>query len=621
MCGICGYAYENKKIDDDSLIIKMNSKLKKRGPDAQNVYIKNNVAFGHSRLSIIDVALGNQPMIKNINGKNYAIIYNGELYNTDEIRTDLASKGYSFNSHCDTEVVLTSYIEYKEKCVELFNGIFAFAIYDEENNLVFLCRDNLGIKPLFYSLVKEKDDTNTLVFSSEIKAILQYDNIKPILDKQGLMELIGVGPAHSPGYTYFKNINEIKPGHYAIFKNGKLEITKYWDLVTQECPDNEQLALEHVRYLLTDATKRQLVSDVGICSMLSGGVDSSILTAIAKDNVKNLDTFSIDFYGNDKNFVANSYQISRDSDYIEIMKDYLKTTHHTIYFDDVILFKYLEDSLIARDMPGMADIDSSMFAFCKSIHENGFKVCLSGECSDEIFGGYPWFYKPHLTSYDSFPWALSQDIREEIVKPGLLKKNELKEYIKFRYDETLSNVEVLDKNDTFSNKYRNINYLTIKWFMNTLVERTDRMSMANSLEVRVPFADFRIFEYVYNLPAKFKLGIKNEEDIPIEKYVLRKAFEGKIPNEVLYRKKSPFPKTYDPKYLSLVEAKTQSILDNKKSKIFDILSKDYIEQILYTKGKNLTENWFGQLMTYPQTLAYLIQIEKWLEIYNIQIDI
>lgn len=621
MCGICGYMTEDEKITNKDIIEKMTKKLNKRGPDDQNIYIDSNVALGHCRLSIIDVKLGRQPMIKNINENEYAIIYNGELYNTEELRQDLTSKGYKFFSHCDTEVVLTAYIEYGRECVKQFNGIFAFAIYDKKNELVYICRDNLGIKPLFYSLVKNDDLSYTLVFASEIKAILEYPNVKSVVDRQGLMELIGLGPAHSPGNTYFKNINEIKPGYYGIFKSGILTTTQYWDLKTQECIDNENLAIEHVRFLLEDATKRQLVSDVGICSMLSGGIDSSILTYIANENVKDLNTFSIDFYGNDKNFTANSYQVTRDSDFIEIMKDYLKTKHHTIYFDDSILFKFLDSSLVARDMPGMADIDSSMFAFCKSIHQNGFKVCLSGECSDEIFGGYPWFYRKHLTDYESFPWALSQNIREDIIKDGLLKKDELKEYIKYRYDETLNNVETLDKNDNFTNKFRNINYLTVKWFMNTLVERTDRMSMANSLEVRVPYADYRIFDYVYNLPAKMKLGIKNDSDTPNEKYILRKAFEGKIPEQILHRKKSPFPKTYDPKYLELVENEINNIIKNKDSKIFNILSKEYITDILNTKGKNLTENWFGQLMTYPQTLAYLIQIEHWINLYNIEFEI
>ena len=434
------------------------------------------------------------------------------------------------------------------------------------------------------------------------------------------MELIGLGPAHSPGNTYFKNIKEIKPGHFAIFKDNNFTETKYWDLETKKSYENENEIISNIHDLVVDATKRELVSDVGICSMLSGGLDSSILSKIAKDNVNNLTTFSIDFIGNNKDFVSNDYQLTKDSDYVKIMKDFLKTDHKTVLVENSKLYDYLNESLIARDMPGMADIDSSMFAFCNKINKAGFKVCLSGECSDEIFGGYPWFYKEHLSTHEGFPWALSENLRANLIKKDLLKKDELNTYVESKRQETLKNVVHLDEKDDFENRFRNINYITIKYFMMCLVERTDRMSMANSLEVRVPFADHRIFEYLYNVPARMKLGI-SKSTVPTEKYLLRKAFEKELPEDIIYRKKSPFPKTYDPKYLKLVELKMQSILNNKDSKIFKILNKEFIQELLNTHGESITENLFGQLMTYPQTLAYLIQIENWLNIYNVEIDI
>lgn len=617
MCGFCGYVSNGKNIENDIIISKMVEKIKKRGPNAQNVFINKNVALGHARLSIIDVANGNQPMIKDVNNNRYVIVYNGELYNTKELRHGLISKGYKFLTTCDTEVVLNSFIEYGKDCVNLLNGIFAFAIYDKENDYIFLARDRLGIKPLFYSITPN----NTFVFSSEIKGLLEHPEVTPIIDKNCLMEIFGLGPAHTPGRTFFKNIYEIEAGFIAIYnkKSGLLK-ERYWDLITKECNDTQEEAIEQIHYLLTDAAKRQLVSDVGICSMLSGGLDSSILTKVAHDNIPDITTFSIDFKDNDKNFKANSYQMTKDSDYVKIMQKYLNTNHKTIKIDNTELFGLLKDSLIARDMPGMADIDSSMFAFCKYINQSGFKVCLSGECSDEIFGGYPWFYKEHLITNKGFPWALSENLRSNLLKPGVLKENELQDYIYSAKNNTLKNVKVLDKKNEFENRYRNTNYLTIKWFMNTLVERTDRMSMANSLEVRVPFADHRIFEYVYNLPAKMKLGLYDNK-VSVEKYLLRKAFEKELPRDIVYRKKSPFPKTYDPIYLNLVETKIKEILNNKNSKINNLINIDFIKDMINIHGENLTENLFGQLMTYPQTLAYLIQIEMWLDIYNPKIEI
>lgn len=616
MCGFCGYVNYKKDVTNKYNIEFMNNIIKHRGPNEQNVIIKDNIALGHVRLSIIDLKLGSQPMEKEHDGNKYVICYNGELYNTKEIKDDLIKKGYSFKTKCDTEVVLTAFIEYGTECLKNLNGIFSFCIYDYNKNSIFLARDHLGIKPLFYSLTKD----GTLVFASEIKAILKHNEITPILDKEGFMELFALGPAHSPGKTYFKNIYELKAGHYAIFDTNGLFTDKFWDLETRECNDTEEEAISKIHFLLKDSLNRQLVSDVGISSMLSGGIDSSILTKLANDQIKDLTTFSIDFKGNDKNFVANDYQGSKDSDYIKIMREHLSTTNKDIKIDNEYLFTLLKDAMIARDMPGMADIDASMFAFCKAIKENGFKVCLSGECSDEIFGGYPWFYKEHLINHIGFPWALSENLRSNIIRPGILKDNEIQEYVLNARNETLKPVTAIAPNDTYENRYRNINYLTIKWFMNTLVERTDRTSMANSLEVRVPFADYRIFEYVYNLPAKMKLGL-NHSDTPIEKYLLREAFKNDIPREVLYRKKSPFPKTYDPHYLNLVETEMLNILNNKKSKINNFINIDFIKDLIYSHGESLKENWFGQLMTYPQTLAYLIQINMWLETYNIESEI
>lgn len=619
MCGICGYTSFNSKVNDSDIILDMNSSLNKRGPDLQDIYIDENTALGHSRLSIIDLTTGNQPMKKVVNNNEYCIVYNGELYNYINLKLSLEKKGYSFFSSSDTEVILVAFIEYGIDCVKYLNGIFSFCIYSKNSNSLFLCRDHLGIKPLFYTLI---DNNKTLIFASEIKALLKYPSVTPILDKQGVLELFGLGPAHSPGVTYFKNIFELKAGHFAFFNKDGFDITKYWDLETIECNDSEEEAIYTVKELVTNSTKSQLISDVGISSMLSGGIDSSILTTVANKYIDELNTFSIDFTDNDKFFKANDYQGSQDNEYIKIMNEFLNTKHTNIKFSNDSLFYNLKESMIARDMPGMADIDSSMLAFCKSISSFDVKVCLSGECSDEIFGGYPWFYKDHLKDSNTFPWALSGKIRASMLKKNLVKNTDILDYIDFRYNETLNDVDT-SIDDEYNKKFRQINYLTVKWFMNTLVERSDRMSMANSLEVRVPFADHNIFTYVYNLPAKLKLGLtdKNKANIPIEKYLLRKAFENDLPNEIIWRKKSPFPKTYSPIYLELVESEILKILKNPKSKILDLIDKDYVLNLIDLKGTNLSENWFGQLMTYPQTLAFLIQVEYWLDSYNVKIEI
>lgn len=612
MCGICGYMQKDKITNNDT-ILAMKDSILRRGNSDNNIYVNNNVALGHARLSIIDVKNGKQPMIRNINGKNYAIAYNGELYNTNLLRNILITRGYEFETESDTEVLLLLYVEFKEKMLKFINGIFAFAIHDEENSSVFLAKDRLGIKPLFYSLVDDK-----LIFSSEIKGILASKYINPIVSKEELLELFALGPAHSPGKTYFKDIYELQAGHYAYYKDNTLDIIKYWDLCEKKMIDSDDEIIDNVKYLVNDATKKQLVSDVGVSSMLSGGLDSSIVTKIATDNIFNLHTYSINYENNDEDFVANSYQQTKDSDFVKVMTKYLNTKHKDIIVTDEDLFNNLYESVIARDMPGMADIDSSMFVFCREITNNNEKVVLSGECSDEIFGGYPWFYKEHLKQTDGFPWALSENLRQNIIKKDLVKDGDIKQYIKNVKDNTLKNVSHISL-DTFENEFKEINYLTIKYFMNTLVERTDRMSMRNSLEVRVPYADHRIFEYVYNVDAKLKLGLRNSNNDVCEKYILKQAFKNDLPTDITNRKKSPFPKTYSKKYLDMLEKKLSEILDNPSSRIHEIVNTEYIRNLISTHGSELKENLFGQLMTYPQTLAYIIQIDYWLTAYNIEI--
>lgn len=612
MCGICGYM-QKEKITENNTILSMKESILKRGNSYNNIYINENIALGHARLSIIDIKNGKQPMERTINNTKYTIVYNGELYNTNVLRNILISRGYEFQTESDTEVLLLLYVEFKEKMLKFINGIFAFAIYDSSNNSLFLAKDRLGIKPLFYSIFEDK-----FIFSSEIKGILASKYIKPVVTKENLIELLSLGPAHSPGKTYFKDIYELKAGHYALYKDGSLDIIKYWDLIEKKMIDSDDEIIDNVKYLVTDSTKRQLVSDAGVASMLSGGLDSSIVTKIATDNIYNLHTYSINYENNDEDFVANSYQQTKDSDFVKVMTKYLNTTHKNIIVSDKDLFNNLYESVIARDMPGMADVDSSMYVFCREIVKNNEKVILSGECSDEIFGGYPWFYKEHLKNTEGFPWALSENLRESLIKPDILENGQITEYIKDVKHNTLKTISHISQ-DPFENEFKEINYLTIKFFMNTLIERTDRMSMSNSLEVRVPYADHRIFEYVYNVDAKLKLGLRNNNSTICEKYILKQAFKNDIPTDITNRKKSPFPKTYSKKYLQMLEEKLIEILNNPKSRIHEILNTKYIKKLIETHGLELKENLFGQLMTYPQTLAFIIQIDFWLTTYNIEI--
>lgn len=603
MCGITGWMNKNENLRNKKRVIKkMTKTLKYRGPDSTGYFISDDVLLGHKRLAIIDPEKGKQPMKYD----NYVIIYNGEIYNTDSIRKKLIKKGYSFNTTSDTEVILKGYACYKEKIVEKLEGIFAFAIYDGKD--LFLARDRLGVKPLFYTQI----DGNFL-FASEIKALLKNDLVQPIIDKESLQELLGLGPSKIPGSGIFKGIKELRAAHYLTYKAGIIDIKRYWNVKDKKFDDTFEVCSTKVRRMLMDSIKRQMVSDVGISTFLSGGLDSSIITAVVSNELKKqnqvLDTYSIDYEDNDKYFKANKFQVSKDKKFIDIMKNAFKTNHTYEVISQRKLAKTLKESVIARDYPGMADIDSSLFWFSKQIRKE-HKVILSGECADEIFGGYPWFYRKEIRERENFPWIDSLDERISLIKKDLAQKLDLKNFVKEKCELTLSEINVSDDENL-----KKLFYLNMTWFMPTLLDRKDRMTMRASLEARVPFADTKLIEYLWNVPWKYKY--KNNQ----EKGLLRHAFKNILPKEIIDRKKNPYPKTHNPKYTKIMIKLLKKRLKNKKSVLYKIFDYDKLMNLIETGGESFKTPWFGQLMTGPELLAYLYQFDIWAVKYKIILDI
>ena len=615
MCGIVGFVnFKQVLTKHKNVLLNMNSSLINRGPDEDGYYIKEHVALAHKRLIVIDPKGGKQPMVEQLSENEYVIVYNGQIYNTKELRQTLEENGFTFKGHSDTEVLLKSYIYYGKNVVHYLNGIFAFAIWDQKNEELFIARDHFGIKPLFYTM-----QNNSFIFASEIKAIFQYPGVKKILNSQGIAELFGIGPAHTPGTTVFDNIFELKPSHFAIFNRSGFHLEKYWKLASIPHTENFAQTCDHLSFLLKDAITRQLVSDVPLCTFLSGGLDSSIITKFASDycfenNLPPLDTYSIDYVDNDKNFVKSDFQPNSDNYYINLMVNKLHTKHHSIVIDTPELAEYLEDAMIARDMPGMADIDSSLLLFCKNVKPYA-TVSLTGECADEIFGGYPWFFRNDALHSGTFPWSIAISERQTLLAPHIAKRVDLKGYIDYRYNESLSEVEILDTDSPETAEKRKISYLTLNWFMQTLLDRSDRMAMYNGFELRVPFCDYRLAQYVWNIPWEIKA--LNGREKGLLRYVSRKF----LPSEIVDRKKSPYPKTHNPTYLAKVKSMLSDIMAKPNAPINSLLNRDYIMEILETDGKAFTRPWFGQLMTGPQLMAYLCQVNMWLERYQPNIEL
>ena len=613
MCGIVGWSNLKNNIRDYSDIMdEMIDTLKLRGPDSAGLKTYNHALMGHRRLIIVDPTGGMQPMTKIINNKEYTICYNGELYNTEEVRADLISKGYKFESYSDTEVLLTSYIEYGQKCADYLNGIFAFGIWDEYNQELFLCRDQLGIKPLFYSYI----DGN-LIFASEIKALLKHPYIDSIVDRDGLIELISLGPARKLNGAIFKDIKEIPPAHYLLFNKRGINLNEYWKLETMEHEDDIDTTKKKVREMLVEIIENQLVSDVPVCTFLSGGLDSSVISSVAFDKFKKdglgvLNTFSIDYKDNEKYFKKNLYEPNSDPEYVKRMVEFLGSNHHNIVLNNIDLAHALDDATKAADLPGMADVDSSLYLFAKEVRKYA-TVALSGECADEVFGGYPWFTREY-DSIEIFPWANSIEYRKNILKPSL-KDLPIEEYVKQTCRDSINKIDKLPKESHDDRIIRELTYLNIKYQMLTLINRKDRMTMSNSLEGRVPYADKRLVQYAFNFPKDIKLLHGREKGL------LREAVRGIVPDEIIDRKKSPYPKTHNPEYTREVSNMLKKILEDRSSPIHQIIDYDFVSNIVDTGGKSFKEPWYGQLMTGPQVIAYLIQLNNWMKFYNVKLDI
>lgn len=611
MCGITGFINFKENIKNNISTLKaMTDTLINRGPNAEGTYISNNVMFGHRRLIVVDPEGGKQPMKKVINGKEYVIIYNGELYNTEDLRKELIKEGCTFKAYSDTEVLLVAYIKWGVDCIKKLNGIFAFAIYDENEKRVLLARDVMGVKPLFYTI-----KNGTFIFGSEIKALFKHPYVDPVVDKDGLTELFALGPAVIPGTTVYKGIEEVKPAQYIIVKEDIIKKDMYWELKAEPFKETEKEAVEHVKELLIDSIDRQLVGDVPLCTFLSGGLDSSAISAIAAEEYKKrnkiLTTYSIDYEDNEKYFESSLFQPTSDQHFAEFMSKYIRSDHRTVVLNHKDLVNALEEAVIGRDLPGMADVDSSLYLFCKEVKKD-FVIALSGECADELFGGYPWFTNEEMINANTFPWSRFIGERKAILNPSL-KNLKIEEVAQAAYSDTLKEVPHLTGESKLEHRMRELFYLNLRWFMVNLLNRKDRMSMANSLEVRVPFADYRIVEYAFNIPSNIKLLDGREKGL------LRKSLEGILPDSIIYRKKSPYPKTHNPIYTDMVCSIMTRILEDKSSPILEIIDKDKVREIVNTKGTAYKTPWFGQLMTGPQMIAYLIQMNNWLSGYKVKL--
>lgn len=599
---MCGIVYKSNFYTPTrySDFISACEKLNHRGPDEFGYLFTKTHSFGHKRLSIIDIENGKQPM----SILNHHLIYNGELYNGDELTCLLKKKNVSLENHSDTLLLLKLLMTYEERALQYLNGIFSFVYTNGDK--VMAVRDMFGVKPLYYTVI-DKD----LLVASEIKSILEYKK-EAVVTTEGLCELLGMGPSHSQGKTVYKDIYEVKPGNMLLFdKENGLRIVEYYKLKAYPLNLTYEQTVQKVRELLDKAIQRQMISDVGISCFLSGGLDSSIISTIASKHTDKLDTFSIDYEDNVRDFKPNSFEITPDRIYAKKVSEAIGSNHHNVVIDNETLVSYLQRAVDLKDCPGMTDIDSSMIYLAQNIAKK-HKVSLSGEAADEVFAGYPWYYKKEKES-NTFPWIRNIKYREGILNEEYRNKLKLEEYIKKEYEMAWKEAPVLLKDSKTDVKHRRLSYLNIRYFMTNLLDRKDRMTMGASLEVRVPFCDKELVEFLYNVPYKYKYRNKTE------KKLLRDAYAGTVIDEVVNRKKSPYPKSNSKKYHERVKELLYSCLEDKESVLYKIFNIERIKEIMESDDE-LDVPWYGQLMRKTSLLAYLYQIDYWYKKYNIRIE-
>ena len=608
MCGIGGFVdYERDARRGGPILHGMKRTLTPRGPDAEGTYFDEDAALVHRRLIVIDPEGGKQPM--HSPDRNTIIIYNGELYNTPELRTALMSRGHEFVGHSDTEVLLHAYLEWKTDAFSRLNGIFAFAIWEKRERRLTLCRDRLGVKPLFFAPIR-----NGMTFGSTIDTVLCHPEIEPALDEDGLRTLLLLGPARPPESGVFRQIKSLLPGHFAVLTPENFTDHVYWQLEAHEHEDDLPTTIERTHTLICDAARRHLVSDVPLACFLSGGLDSSILSMLAaKDYAargETLHTWSVDYRDNDKYFTKSIFQPNSDDSYIDQMVDFLGTHHHRVVLEPEALCAALLPATDARALPGMADVDSSLLLFCAAVKRGGTTVCLSGECADELFGGYPWYHREEILFEDTFPWSRSVGLRLGLLTPDAVRNGE--EFVRQHYRDTCDRAPKLSSDDKKAARMREMFVLNLDWFMATLLDRKDRMSMYSGLEVRVPFCDHRIVEYAYNMPWDFK-SLEGRE-----KGIVRRAFADELPKEIVYRKKSPYPKTFHPVYTRLCADYVCRIFEDNTSVAASLFDRNAVQKLMQ-RPESLAEPWFGQLMRTPQIFAYIIQLDRWFRHYHVKI--
>ncbi|MFF1695729.1 asparagine synthase (glutamine-hydrolyzing) [Streptomyces sp. NPDC058257] len=610
MCGITGWVSFDRDLRSVSDTLNaMTETMSCRGPDDRGTWIEGPAGLGHRRLAIIDLPGGRQPMTARTPRGTVALVYSGETYNFTELRRELTGRGHRFTTESDTEVVLRGYLEWGEAVAERLNGMYAFAVWDGRDDKLVMIRDRMGIKPFYYY-----ETPDGVLFGSEPKAILANPLARARVTTDGLRELFTF--VKTPGHAVWDGMNEVEPGTVVTVDRSGLRRHTYWQLETRPHPDGREESVAKVRELLDDIVRRQLVSDVPRCTLLSGGLDSSAMTAIAARQLgeagETVRSFAVDFVGQSENFVADALRSTPDTPYVHDVAKASGTDHRDIVLDSHALAdpEVRAKMIRARDLPmGFGDMDASLYLLFQSIREHS-TVALSGESADEVFGGYLQFFDEDARRADTFPWLVrfAEHFGDDadVLRPDLSDALDLPSYIQNSYDTAVAGIRRLDGESDFEFRMRKICHLHLTRFVRVLLDRKDRASMAVGLEVRVPFCDHRLVEYVYNAPWSLKSFDGRE------KTLLREATADVLPRSVYDRVKSPYPSTQDPKYAIALQGHVRDLLAQPAHPVFDIVDRDRVTRAAVRDVPQITQ-------ASRRGLERTLDLALWLDLYKPEI--
>ncbi|OLF17870.1 asparagine synthase (glutamine-hydrolyzing) [Actinophytocola xanthii] len=612
MCGITGWVSFGRDLRGETAVLdEMTDSMARRGPDERGTWVDRHAALGHRRLAVIDLPGGRQPMTVDTPRGAVTLVYSGEAYNFTELREELRGRGHRFHTRSDTEVVLHGYLEWGPAVAERLNGMFALAVWDARTRTLVMVRDRLGVKPLYYYPTPDG-----VLFGSEPKAILANPLADRVVGAEGLRELFAF--VKTPGDAFWRGMHEVKPGTVVMVDPAGIRERTYWRLRTRPHTDDQDTTVARVRDLFEDIVRRQLVSDVPRCTLLSGGLDSSALTAVAAAQLgergETVRSFSVDFEGRTEDFVEDAVRPQADTPFAHEVARHVGSEHQDIvlgaadHADPAVRAEVLR----ARDMPGgNGDLDTSLYLLFREIRKHS-TVALSGESADEVFGGYLWYFDPAVRQAEMFPWLVrwgeyfGEDT--EVLTHDARKVLDLDGYLRDSYATAVAEIERLDGESELEWRQRRISHLHLTRWVRVLLDRKDRTSMATGLEVRVPFCDHRLVEYVYNAPWALKTFDGREKSL------LRAATGSMLPRSVLERAKAPYPSTQDPGYAAALRANAKDLLAAPEHPVFELVSYDWLEAKVREPDPQTT-------YAARSSLERALDIALWLDTYRPRVEL